>query len=94
MRNAISKLYNAVSAPVAATRDILAERLQSVLYNRMMENMGYGQQERLKDIAENKQKKKKNQQLPKKKEKLRNNTIMMMMMMMMMMMSNMIRLEK
>ena len=75
---------------MAATRDILAERLQSVLYNRMMENMGYGQQERLKDIAENKQKKKKNQQLPKKKEKLRNNTIMMMMMMM----SDMIRLEK
>ena len=90
MRNAISKLYNAVSAPVAATRNVLAERLQSVLYNRMMENMGYGQQERLKDIAENKQKKKKNQQLPKKKEKLRNNTIMMMMMMM----SDMIRLEK
>ena len=53
LRNTISKLYNAVSAPVAATRDALAERLQSVretaslLYNRMMENMGYGQ-ERLK----------------------------------------------
>ena len=57
LRNPISKLYNAVSAPVAATRDALAERLQSVretaslLYNRMMENMGYGQ-ERLKDIVE------------------------------------------
>ena len=57
-RNTISKLYNAVSAPVTATRDPLAERLQSVrdisslLYNRMMENMGYGQQERLKDIVE------------------------------------------
>ena len=57
MRNTISKLYNAVSAPVAATRDALAERLQSVretaslLYNRMMENMGYGR-ERLKDIVE------------------------------------------
>ena len=57
MRNIISKLYNAVSAPVAATRDALTERLQSVrdtaslLYNRMMENMGYGQ-ERLKDIVE------------------------------------------
>ena len=57
IRNTISKLYNAVSAPVAATRDALAERLQSVretaslLYNRMMENMGYGQ-ERLKDIVE------------------------------------------
>ena len=57
LRNTISKLYNAVSAPVKATRDALAERLQSVrdtaslLYNRMMENMGYGQ-ERLKDIVE------------------------------------------
>ena len=57
MRNTISKLYNAVSAPVAATRDALAERLQSVretaslLYNRMMENMEHGQ-ERLKDIVE------------------------------------------
>ena len=58
MRNQLTKLYNAVSAPVTATRDALAERLQSVrettslLYNRMMENMGYGQQERLKEIVE------------------------------------------
>ena len=58
MRNQLTKLYNTVSAPVAATRDALAERLQgvrdtpSLLYNRMMENMGYGQQERLKDIME------------------------------------------
>ena len=58
LRNTISKVYNVVSAPVAATRDALVERLQSVrdttssLYNRMMENMGYGQQERLKDIVE------------------------------------------
>ena len=57
LRNSISKLYNAVSAPAAATRDALAERLQSLhetaslLYNRMMENMEYGQQ-RLKDIVE------------------------------------------
>ena len=57
MRSTISKLYNAVSAPVAATRDVLAERLQSVrettslLYNTMMDNIGYGQ-ERLKDIVE------------------------------------------
>ena len=57
LRNTISKLYNAVSAPVAATRDALAERLQSVretaslLYNRMVENMGYGQ-ETLKDIVQ------------------------------------------
>ena len=58
MKNQLTKLYNAVSAPVAATRDALAEILQSVhdttslLYNRMMENMGYEQQERLKDIVE------------------------------------------
>ena len=44
-RNTISKLCNAVSAPMAVTRDALAERLQAVhetvlflLYNRMMEN--------------------------------------------------------
>ena len=55
-RNTNSKLYNAVSAPVAATRDALKERLQSVrdtvslLYNRMMENMRYGQ-DRLKGIV-------------------------------------------
>ena len=46
-----------MSAPVAATRDPLAERLQyvretvSLLYKRMMENMVYGR-ERLKDIVE------------------------------------------
>ena len=57
MRNQLTKLYNAVSAPVTATRDAFAERLQGVrdtassLYNRMMENMGYGQ-ERLKNIVE------------------------------------------
>ena len=57
LRNTISKLYNAVSAPVTATRDAFAERLQSVretaslLYNRMMENMKYGR-EGLKDIVE------------------------------------------
>ena len=56
MRNTISKLQ-VVSAPVTATRDALAERLQSVrdtaslLNNRMMENMGYGR-ERMKDIVE------------------------------------------
>ena len=59
MRNQLTNLYNAVSAPVAATRDALTERLQSVreiaslLYNRMMENMGH-EQERLKDIMEKK----------------------------------------
>ena len=56
-RNTILKLYNAVSAPVKAARDTLAERLDSIhetaflLYNRMMENMEYGWQ-RLKDIVE------------------------------------------
>ena len=30
MKNQISKLYSAVSAPVAASRDVLTERLQSV----------------------------------------------------------------
>ena len=58
MKNQLAKLYNVVSAPLAATWDALAEILQSLcdttslLYNRMMENMGYGQQERLKDIVE------------------------------------------
>ena len=58
MKNQLTKLYNVVSAPVAATHDALAERLQSVrdttslLYKRMMENIGYGQQEILKDIME------------------------------------------
>ena len=57
-KNQISKLYSAVSAPVAASRDAVAERLQSVrdtaslLYNRMMNNIGYGQ-ETLKDTVEN-----------------------------------------
>ena len=57
MKNHLTKFYNAVSAPVAATRYALAERLESVretaflLYNRMAENMGYGQ-ETLKDIIE------------------------------------------
>ena len=56
-RNTISKLYNAVSAPVKAARHALAERRDSIretaflLYNRMMENMEYGWQ-RLKDIVE------------------------------------------
>ena len=57
MKNQLTKFYNAVSAPVTATRYALAERLQSVLettsllYNRMAENMEYGQ-ETLKDIKE------------------------------------------
>ena len=70
LRNTISKLYNAESAPVAATRGALAERLQgvrdtaSLLYNRMMENMGYGQQERLKDIVEKEAEEEEKQQEP------------------------------
>ena len=69
LRNTISKLYNAVSARVAATRDALAERLQSVcetaslLYNRMVEDMGYGQ-EKLKDILENEAEVEEQQQEP------------------------------
>ena len=54
LRNTITSLYNTVSAPVAATRDALAERLQSVretaslVYNRA--RLGYGQT--LKDVVE------------------------------------------
>ena len=68
MRNQLTKLYNAVSAPVTAARDALAERLQSVrettslLYNRMMENMRHGPQERLKDIVEKEAEKEEQQQ--------------------------------
>ena len=82
MRNTISKLYNAVSAPVAATRNALSERLQSIretaslLYNRMMQNMGY-ERERLKDIVEKEEEKNKpksnsksQQQKKKKKSKI------------------------
>ena len=53
---------------MAATRDALAERLQSVrdtaslLYNRMMKNMGYRQQETLKDIVEKEVNKEEQQQ--------------------------------
>ena len=74
LRNTISKLYNAVSAPVAATPDALAERLQSVrettslLYNRMMKNMGYGQQERLKDIVEKEAEEEEQRAVTKEKE--------------------------
>ena len=55
-RNKITDLYNAVSAPVAASRDALSERLQSVrdtvtlLYERAKQKLGYGQP--LKDIVE------------------------------------------
>ena len=58
MKNQISKLYSAVLAPVAASRDALSERLQSfrdtafLLYNRSMHHIGY-EQETLKNIVEN-----------------------------------------
>ena len=67
LRNAILRLCNAVSAPVAATRDALAKKRQSVrysaslLYNRMVENMGY-RQETLKDIVEKEAEEKEQQQ--------------------------------
>ena len=56
VRNQLTRLYNAVSAPAPATRDALAERQSvretaSLLYYRMVENMGYGR-ETLKDIVE------------------------------------------
>ena len=63
MKNQLTKLYNAVSAPVAATRDALAERLQSVretaslLYNRMVENMEYGQETLKKKLKKSNSKK-------------------------------------
>ena len=72
LRNTISKLYNAASAPVTATRDALAERLESMretvslLYNRMMENMKYGRQ-RLKDIVEKEVEEEAKGQQPKQK---------------------------
>ena len=57
IRNQLAKLCNALSAPVGATRDTPAEILQivretdSLLCNRIMENMEYGRL-RLKDIVE------------------------------------------
>ena len=49
-RNGITKLYNAVSAPVVATRDAVSERLQNVrdsvssLYHHIKTYFGYGQE--------------------------------------------------
>ena len=46
--NDIENLYNFVSTPMAATRDALTERLQSIretaslLYNRVVDNVGWG----------------------------------------------------
>ena len=67
MRNQLTKLYNAVPAPVTATQDALAKRLQSahdsdsLLYNRMMDNIGYGQ-EILRNIVEKEAKEEEQQQ--------------------------------
>ena len=61
------------------TRDGLTERLQSVrenaslLYNRMMENMGYGR-ERLKDIVEKETEEEFKEQQQKKKKKSKINS--------------------
>lgn len=57
MRSWISRLYDMVSAPVAATRDALAEKLKSVhdtvtlSYNKTKEKLGYG--ETLKHMVQN-----------------------------------------
>ena len=55
-RNTISKLFDPATAPVASTRDALAEKLQSVrntvylLYEKAKEKLEYGQA--LKDTME------------------------------------------
>ena len=51
-QNTITNLYNAISAPVAATRNALSERLQgvrdtaSLLYNRTMRYIGCSERRR------------------------------------------------
>ena len=62
MKNQITDLYNAVSAAAAATRDAFASRLESVretatlLYERVMDNIRYGQN-KLQNIVEKEAKK-------------------------------------
>ena len=57
MRNQWANWYNSVVAPIAATRNTLAKRLQtiretaSILYDRMMGNIEYGEK-RLKGSVE------------------------------------------
>ena len=54
IKNHLTKLCNAVSAPMAATPTERLKRVcdtASLLYNRMVDNMGYGR-ETLKDIVE------------------------------------------
>ena len=73
MGSQIANLCNAVSIPITATRDALAERLQSLretvssLYNRMMDDTEYGR-ERLKEIVRKKARKKRNKLGNKKKK--------------------------
>ena len=60
MRNHIENLYNVVSTPMAATRDALTERLQSIretasLLYRVVDNVGWC--DRLKEKKEEKQSK-------------------------------------
>ena len=91
IRNTISNLYNAVSAPVAATRDALAERLQSVretaslFYERVMENMKYGR-ERLRNIVEKEAEEEAKEQLQEEEVQPKDNNRMIM--------NNMIRFQK
>ena len=80
MKNQITNLYNAVSAPVAASRDALAQHLQSVhdtaslLYNRTMHHIGYGQ-ETLKDIVKNAAKEEEEPQQQTKEEEEEQETV-------------------
>ena len=91
IRNAISKLYNAVSALVAATLDALAGRLKNVretaslFYERVMENMKYGR-ERLRNIAEKEAEEEAKEQLQEEEVQPKDNNRMIM--------NNMIRFQK
>ena len=57
-RKTITSLYNTVTAPIAATRDALTKRLQSVretaslLYEKAKTKLGYGQKNTLKAVVE------------------------------------------
>ena len=91
IRNAISKLYNAVSALVAATLDALAGRLKTVretaslFYERVMENMKYGR-ERLRNIVEKEAEEEAKEQLQEEEVQPKDNNRMIM--------NNMIRFQK
>ena len=91
IRNAISKLYNAVSALVAATLDALAGRLQNVretaslFYERVMENMKYGR-ERLRNSVEKEAEEEAKEQLQEEEVQPKDNNRMIM--------NNMMRFQK